>query len=138
MLLIEPPDLFFTRAEQRRQEAERERQEFHRQIAAQQDKADGWDRVIMDYFIGQPGTVVLIMRAVNILVKHCRARCKRDRERAKIPIIRAIGGLIRQGRLKRVRRRFVRANQAEVPSKPVLPMGVAVPVSLSPSRTANR
>ena len=127
MLIIEPFDLFLYRAEQRQQQAECERQEFQRQVANPVEHADGWDTAIMAYFVSQPGAVVLFMTAVNNLARHCRARCKRDRERAKIILIHAIGRLIRQGRLKRVRRRFVRVNEGEVPQKPVNPLGVLPP-----------
>ena len=75
----------------------------------------------MRFFIAQPGVVIPFMSAVNSLVKLCRARCKSDREKAKIEIIRALGRLIREGRLVRVRRKNVRVNEAQVPHEPIIP-----------------
>jgi hypothetical protein len=115
------------RADERERQTERDRCKFQHRVENPVEHPDGWDSLILDFFIRQPGAVVLFMRAVNSLVKHFRAGCKRDRERAKIIIIRAMGRLIRQGRLKRVRRCFVWANEAEVPHKPVIPLGVALP-----------
>lgn len=127
MLIIEPPALFLDRENERERQTERDRCKFQHHVENPNEHADGWDLVIMSFFVSQPGAVVLFMSAVNGLVKHCRPRCKRDRERAKIIIIRAIGRLIRQGRLKRVRRRFVRVNEAEVPHRPVIPIVGSLP-----------
>jgi hypothetical protein len=125
MLVIEPIDLFYDRAEQRRQESECERRIFQSQVANPTEHEGCWDGAIMTFFVGQPGMVVLFMRAINVLAKQCRTECKRDREQAKVILIKAIGRLIRQGRLKRVRRRFVRVSETEVPAKPVMPLGIS-------------
>lgn len=127
MIVIEPPRLFFDRAHARQHQLECDQHGFQHHVANPHEHLDGWDQAIMNFFIGQPGAVVLFMRAVNTLARHCRAGCKRDRERAKIIIIRAMGRLVREGRLKRVRRRYVRVNAAEVRPRPIIPRGVPLP-----------
>jgi hypothetical protein len=120
-LIIERPELSYNRAEQQQRRVERERRIFQLQIENPADHSDGWDQVIMNFFSWRPGEVVMFMRAVNVLAKQCRASCKRDREAAKILIIRSIGRLIREGRLRRVNRRFVRISQGEIRGQPVIP-----------------
>ncbi len=127
MLIIEPPDRFFDRIKDKQCYYAKQYREFDHHNATQKEHPDGWDYVIMNFFIRQPGAVVLFMRAVNALVRHCRSRCKLDREKAKIIIIRSIGRLIREGRLKRVKRRFVRINQGELTGAPLIPTGVPLP-----------
>ena len=127
MQFIEPDDLFLLRTARRAQDVERRRQEFKHQIDRPAEHGDGWDSLIMAYFIGQPRAVILYMRAVNALVKHCRAHNKKEREKAKVLIIRAIGRLIREGRLKRVKRRFVRVSGGEIPQTPIIPFGNLIP-----------
>lgn len=124
MIVTEPYDLFLKRASERERQIERERRAFEHRVANPTEHQDGWDDAIMSYFVSQPGAVLLFMGAVNDVVKKCRAKRKRDREQAKIIIIRSIGRLIRQGRLKRVRRRYVRVNEAEVPHVPVIPISL--------------
>jgi hypothetical protein len=112
---IEPPDMFFRRLEDKQREVDRI-------LSHPTEHPSGWDETIMRFFIAQPDAVMLFMRAVNALVKQCGARCKRERETAKIAIIHALGRLIRQRRLVRVRRRYVRVNTGEVPQAPVIPL----------------
>ncbi len=108
-------------------EAERMRQQFLHQVANPQEHADGWDETIMSFFINQPRLVILIMRAVNVLTKQHRYACKKHREQAKILVMRSIGRLIQEGRLKRVRRRYVSISAAELPPKPIIPLGALMP-----------
>jgi len=115
-LIIEPPDLFIRRLEQKQREVDR--------ILSQPTEHPGWDwdETIMRFFIAQPRAVMLQVRVANALVKQCSARTKPAREAAKIAILRALGRLMRQRRLVRVGRRSVRVNAAEVPRPPVIPL----------------
>jgi hypothetical protein len=131
MIIAEPTDLFLNRAYERERRLERERREFQYRVSNSTEHEDGWDDTIMAYFGSRAGQVVLYMRAVNAISRQCQAKRKRDRERAKIIVIRSIGRLIREGRLKRVRRRFVRVNEAEVPHVMVIPMGTPAQAGLS-------
>ncbi len=114
-VLIEPPDLFLRRM----QETQRD---FEWGLAHPTEHPSGWDEAIMRFFIGQPGVVIPFRRAVNTLAKLCRPRCQRDRDQAKIAIIRCLDRLAREGRLVRVGRRHLRVNEGEVPHAPILPL----------------
>ena len=111
--IIEPPDLFVHRQEQKQREVD---------WVLSHPAEDGWDEAIMRFFIAQPNVVMLQMRAVNELVRQCSARSKPAREAAKIEILRALGRLMRRRRLIRVGRRSVRVNAGEVPRPPVIPL----------------
>ena len=133
-LIIEPPELACNRAAQQQRRLERERRTFQHQTKNSTEHGDGWDRVIMDFFRWRPEEVVMFMGAVNALAKQCRASCKRDREAAKILIIHSIGRLIRDGRLERVNRRFVRINPGEIRGKPVIPDVAPLPSNQATQR----
>lgn len=114
-IIIEPPDLFLRRAEEKQREVDW----F---LTHPTEHLSGWDEAAMRFFIAQPNLVMLQVRVANELVKQCSARTKPAREAAKIEILRALGRLMRQRRLTRVGRRSVRVNAAEVPRPPVIPL----------------
>lgn len=115
MIIVEPPDMFFRRLEDKQREVDRI-------LAQPTEHPSGWDEAIMRFFIARPNAVMLQVRVANVLVKQCSARTKPAREAAKIQILRALGRLMRQRRLIRVGRRSVRVNAAEVPRPPVIPL----------------
>jgi hypothetical protein len=112
-IFIEPAELYFKRAAQKRSEFDRILQNSPADIS-------GWDSAIMRFFVTHQGSAVLFMRAVNALAKQCCARNKRERESASLLIMRAMGRLIREGRLVRVHRRFVRVHMTQVTAKPII------------------
>ena len=66
-----------------------------------------WDQPILAYLRQNSAQPVLLVRAVNAVVKTRRHFSTRHRNAMRIEILRALGKLIRQGQVVRIKRRFV-------------------------------
>ena len=66
-----------------------------------------WDEPILAYLRQNSAQPVLLVRAVNAVVKTRRHFSTRHRDRMRVEILRAFGNLICQGRVARIKRRFV-------------------------------
>lgn len=67
----------------------------------------GWDEAILHILRCSGNQPILIVRVVNLAVKTCRHNSTRHRDAMRTDIFRAIGSMVRRGRLVRVKRRFV-------------------------------
>ena len=66
-----------------------------------------WDEPILAYLRRNSAQPVLLMRVVNAVVKTRRHFSTRHRNAMRGEILQALGRLIRQGRIARIKRRFV-------------------------------
>lgn len=67
----------------------------------------GWDQAIMFTLQRSSGEPILLVRLVNMVVKDCRHSSTRHRDAMRVDILKALGSLVRRGRIVRLKRRFV-------------------------------
>ena len=94
--------------------------------------ASVWDEEIWQFLRQRYGQTLSFMAVVNAVAGRHRFMNNRLRVQAKVQIIKALGRLLREGRLRRVRRECL---ILPVPTEPVLPHLFAENPPISPALT---